>query len=91
MTPTSGGIANAIEPAPFQQSRHCSGIQYLSLTDSEHGLVMVLGFDGKHIREICRTILPGPKHLSKNGDAGVCQTITPPPEQTVQAATALWL
>ena len=42
-TPTSGGIANAIEPAPW----HESGVQYLAMTDSLDGTVSILKFDGK--------------------------------------------
>ena len=53
-TPTSGGIANAIEPAPY----HGDGkVQYLAMTDSEEGWVFVLSFDGKEVREVARVSL----------------------------------
>jgi carboxy-cis,cis-muconate cyclase len=49
-TPTSGGLANAIEPAPWTKDE----IQYLAMTDSEEGWVFVLSFDGKEIQEVAR-------------------------------------
>lgn len=54
-TPTSGGIANAIEPAPPQKSSQ--QIEYIAMTDSEEGWVFVLAFDGKTIHEVARTSL----------------------------------
>jgi len=48
-TPTSGGWANAVQPGPT-----VGGIEYLALTDSEEGLVMVLGWDGKKLKEAAR-------------------------------------
>lgn len=56
-TATSGGIANAIEPAPDMQEH--PGLEYIAMTDSEEGLVFVLSFDGKQIREVARTQLVG--------------------------------
>ncbi|BGP07127.1 hypothetical protein JCM10049v2_002957 [Rhodotorula toruloides] len=56
-TPTSGGWANAVEPAPGAYNK--SDCEYVALTDSEEGLVMILGWDGKEIREIARTKLEG--------------------------------
>nr|OQO19968.1 hypothetical protein B0A51_15717 [Rachicladosporium sp. CCFEE 5018] len=53
-TPTSGGIANAIEPAPRSEG---DGPEYLALTDSEEGLVMVLSFDGEVFKEVARVAL----------------------------------
>lgn len=54
-TATSGGIANAVEPAPNSTSDR--GVQYIALTDSQEGWVFVLGFDGKKIFEAARTKL----------------------------------
>ena len=51
-TPTSGGWANAIQPGPT-----VDGIEYLALTDSEDGLVMVLCWDGHNFKEAARTRL----------------------------------
>lgn len=97
-TPTSGGIANAIEPAPWRESASHGGAssrtQYLSLTDSERGLVMILGFDGKAIREICRITLPWPdEQPSASGPDGdnVGAQGDDKKEKVVQAATAVWL
>lgn len=60
-TPTSGGWANAVEPAPAPLSAlgeaSGAGVDYLALTDSEEGLVMVLKFDGKQIEEVARVKL----------------------------------
>ena len=53
-TPTSGGWANAVQPGPT-----VDGIEYLALTDSEEGLVMVLSWDGKKIKECGRVRLEG--------------------------------
>lgn len=54
-TPTSGGIANAIEPAPWIKGQ--DGVQYLAMTDSEEGWVFVLSFDGKEVQEVARVNL----------------------------------
>jgi carboxy-cis,cis-muconate cyclase len=53
-TPTSGGWANAVQPGPT-----IDGVEYLALTDSEEGLVMVLGWDGMSLRECARVRLEG--------------------------------
>lgn len=58
-TPTSGGWANAVEPAPSAYNDGASGLEYVALTDSEEGLVMILSFDGKEIKEVARTKLEG--------------------------------
>lgn len=52
-TPTSGGIANAVEPAPIRSTEDGS-YEYMALTDSQEGWVFVLQFDGKHIEECAR-------------------------------------
>ncbi|KAL8279789.1 hypothetical protein RQP46_007884 [Phenoliferia psychrophenolica] len=56
---TCGGWANAIEPAPSPLSTlgGVNGVDYLALTDSEEGLVMVLSWDGKAVKEVARTRL----------------------------------
>ncbi|KAK5135494.1 hypothetical protein LTR08_005129 [Meristemomyces frigidus] len=56
-TPTSGGIANAIEPAPWSGDNRTEAVEYLSLTDSEEGWVIMLGFDGKKVSEVARVNL----------------------------------
>ncbi|KAK4057878.1 hypothetical protein OIO90_001097 [Microbotryomycetes sp. JL221] len=60
-TPTSGGWANAVEPAASPLSSLSfdgeTGRDYLALTDSEQGLVMVLSWDGKQLKEVARTQL----------------------------------
>jgi carboxy-cis,cis-muconate cyclase len=54
-TPTSGGWANAIQPGPT-----VNGIEYIALTDSDDGLVMVLSWDGREFKEAARVKLgPG--------------------------------
>lgn len=53
-TPTSGGWANAVQPGPT-----IDGVEYLALTDSEEGLVMVLAWDGQKIKECGRVRLEG--------------------------------
>lgn len=60
-TPTSGGWANAVEPAPSPLStlRQKDGKDYLALTDSEEGLVLVLSWDGEKVEEVARTKLEG--------------------------------
>ena len=45
-TPTSGGWANAIQPAPKGTTGE-DDTEYISLTDGEIGMVMILGFNGK--------------------------------------------
>lgn len=61
-TPTSGGWANAIEPAPSGFStlgEGQGGRDYIALTDSEEGLVLVLSWDGEKVEEVARTKLEG--------------------------------
>lgn len=76
-TPTSGGWANAIEPAPA--SAYKDGLdnetqkEWLALTDSLEGFVFVLSFDGQLIEEVARVCL------------GEGQ------DEVVGAATAVWL
>lgn len=53
-TPTCGGWANAVQPGPT-----VDGVEYLALTDSEEGLVMVLSWDGAKIKECGRVKLEG--------------------------------
>lgn len=58
-TPTSGGWANAVEPA-FEGISTLSkngGRDLLALTDSEEGWVMVLSWDGKECQELARVKL----------------------------------
>lgn len=54
-TPTSGGLANAIEPAPWVKGE--DRVQYLAMTDSEEGWVFALSFDGREIKEEARVNL----------------------------------
>ncbi|KXT11066.1 hypothetical protein AC579_8544 [Pseudocercospora musae] len=68
-TPTSGGLANAIEMAPYDP-KHGSN-EYLALCDSEEGLVMVLKFNGKKIGEVARV------SLGKTVDGKVIGAATP--------------
>ncbi|KAK4700718.1 carboxy-cis,cis-muconate cyclase, partial [Phenoliferia sp. Uapishka_3] len=58
-TPTSGGWANAVEPSPLSTLKDGSGIDYITLTDSDEGLVLVLSWDGREIKEVARTKLDG--------------------------------
>jgi carboxy-cis,cis-muconate cyclase len=53
-TPTSGGWANAVQPGPT-----VDGVEYLALTDSEKGYVMVLSWDGREMKEAARVKLQG--------------------------------
>jgi carboxy-cis,cis-muconate cyclase len=55
-TATSGGIANAIEPAPMVEGQE---VEYLAMTDSQEGFVFILAFDGKRMTEVARTQLVG--------------------------------
>ncbi|TKA29815.1 hypothetical protein B0A50_03179 [Salinomyces thailandicus] len=75
-TPTSGGIANAIEPAPWSTSEgeSKSEVEYLAMTDSEEGWVSILAFNGKEINEVARV------NLGKTDEG-----------ETVKTATAVWL
>jgi len=56
-THTSGGIANAVEPAPATESG--PGVEYMALTDSQEGYVFILSFDGARFKEAARTQLIG--------------------------------
>mgnify|MGYP001590328491 FL=1 len=60
-TPTCGGWANAVEPAPRPLSTldGAEGVDYIALTDSEKGLVLVLSWDGKAVEEVARVRLEG--------------------------------
>lgn len=56
-TPTCGGIANAVEPAPLETLSSANGpatTEYMALTDSSEGLVLILAFDGREIKEVAR-------------------------------------
>lgn len=55
-TTTSGGLANAIEPAPGSVSG-AGGEEFIAITDSEQGYVSILGFDGNKLREVAVTKL----------------------------------
>ena len=79
-TPTSGGVANAIEPAPGGgkgERRHGMDeeVEYLALTDSQEGWVFMLSFNGKNIAEVARV------KLTDERDERL----------VVKAATAVWL
>ena len=54
-TPTSGGIANAIEPMPPLELTDAP--EYLALTDSQEGFVFILSFDGQKFAETARVKL----------------------------------
>ncbi|CZT15165.1 related to Muconate cycloisomerase 1 [Ramularia collo-cygni] len=54
-TPTSGGLANAIEPAPWREE--FGGKEYLAMCDSEEGVVSMLEFDGEKLAEVARVVL----------------------------------
>jgi carboxy-cis,cis-muconate cyclase len=57
-TPTSGGWANAVQPGPT-----IDGVEFMVLTDSEEGLVMILAWDGERVKEAARVKL-------NDGDGG---------------------
>lgn len=67
-TPTSGGIANAIEPAPW--SDEFGEVEYLAMTDSLEGWVFILSFDGKEVKEVARV------NLGKSDSGEVVQAAT---------------
>ena len=67
-TPTSGGIANAIEPAPW--SDEFREVEYLAMTDSLEGWVFILSFDGKEVKEVARV------NLGKTDSGEVVQAAT---------------
>jgi len=52
-TATSGGWANAVEPAP-EGCGGVEGVEFVALTDSEAGCVFMLAFDGRVVREVAR-------------------------------------
>lgn len=66
-TPTSGGWANAVEPAP--KNYNTAAEEFVALTDSEEGLVLILGFDGVRVREVART-----KLVARNGSVAGAAT-----------------
>ncbi|KAK5118287.1 hypothetical protein LTR62_002800 [Meristemomyces frigidus] len=68
-TPTSGGLANAVEPAPWQKGQS-DDVEYLALTDSKDGWVFVLSFDGKNVNEVARL------SLGKTEEGEVAQAAT---------------
>lgn len=77
-TRTSGGLANAVEPAPRALYEKLGagggqGEEFIALTDSEEGWVVILGWDGERMREVAAVRL-------EEEDGGV-----------VGAATAVWL
>ncbi|KUI60101.1 Muconate cycloisomerase 1 [Cytospora mali] len=67
-TKTSGGLANAIEPAPASVSG-AGGEDFIAITDSELGYVSILVFDGKKFREAAATKLEG-----ENGEVAQAAT-----------------
>ncbi|PNS15331.1 hypothetical protein CAC42_2666 [Sphaceloma murrayae] len=56
---TSGGLANAVEPAPEALCAG-AGVEYMALTDSQEGFVFILSFDGTRVREAARLQLETP-------------------------------
>ncbi len=72
-TATSGGWANAVQPGPT-----VDGLEYIAMTDSEEGLVFVLAWDGKELRESARVNLNEGTQLGEGG-------------KRHGAATAVWL
>lgn len=79
-TRTTGGLANAVEPAPstiyekLGTSNEEDKEEFIVLTDSEEGWVVMLGWDGRRFREVAAVKLQG-----ENKDA------------IVGAATAVWV
>ena len=67
-TPTSGGLANAIEPAPW--SKDHGDVEYLALTDSQEGWVSIISFDGNKIKEVSKV------NLGKTDDGKVVGAAT---------------
>ena len=66
-TATSGGIANAIEPAPDREENPV--VEYMALTDSQEGWVFILGFDGRRFHEAARM-----KLTDHDGKSVACAT-----------------
>lgn len=67
-TRTSGGLANAVEPAPREVYEKMGlplegegAEEFVALTDSEEGWVVVLGWDGRRFREVASVRLEGAK------------------------------
>lgn len=70
-TRTSGGLANAVEPAPRAlyaklgsgggrgEDEEKEKEEYIALTDSEEGWVVILGWDGRRFREVAAVQLKG--------------------------------
>lgn len=65
-TRTSGGLANAVEPAPREVYERMGlpvegeGVEeFIALTDSEEGWVVMLGWNGKRFREVAAVRLEG--------------------------------
>ncbi|KAK2601694.1 hypothetical protein QQS21_004769 [Conoideocrella luteorostrata] len=81
-TPTSGGLANAVEPAPWttnNASPNNTSLHYLALTDAESGKVHVLSFNGEQIQDVAAVTLRVPA-------SGGSTSADP-----VQPATAVWM
>ncbi|OAQ69228.1 muconate cycloisomerase I, MLE [Pochonia chlamydosporia 170] len=80
-TPTSGGIANAIEPAPWSTrvSQACPSKHFIAMTDSEACKVFILSFDGKTICMVNSTVLEVPMR-NQVGQ-----------KMLAQPATAIWV
>lgn len=80
-TPTSGGIANAIEPAPWPATvpKDASPLHFLAMTDSESCKVFVLTFDGRCIQMVSSCTLEVPMNDRVTG------------VEKVQPATAVWM
>lgn len=53
-TPTSGGKANAIEILDVKGRGDGNEKEWLVLTDSEKGLVLIISWDGKDFKEVSR-------------------------------------
>ncbi|KAJ4391106.1 hypothetical protein N0V93_004721 [Gnomoniopsis smithogilvyi] len=65
-TRTSGGLANAVEPAPRKLYERMGlpiegegAEEFIALTDSEEGWVVILGWNGKRFREVAAVKLEG--------------------------------
>lgn len=69
-TRTSGGLANAIEPAPWRKGYEGSD-EFMAMCDSEDGVVSILRFDGNKIEEVAMV------ELGKTEDGKVVGAATP--------------
>ena len=58
-TPTSGGLANAIQPGPV-----VNGKEYIALTDAQDGMVIIISWDGKQLEEVTRVTLDNGAHAA---------------------------